>query len=81
MFRAVPISFEDTSSVPLMTDGYDRYQNALAERINGILRQAFLTTGCNNIEELDQVIAKSIEIYNDYRLHLSLDMLTPNHIS
>ncbi|MUL06934.1 IS3 family transposase, partial [Aliivibrio fischeri] len=27
---------------PSMTDGYDCYQNALAERINGILKQEFL---------------------------------------
>ena len=26
-----------------MTDGYDCYQNALAERINGILKQEFCT--------------------------------------
>jgi len=25
-----------------MTDGYDCYQNALAERVNGILKQEFL---------------------------------------
>ena len=27
---------------PSMTDGYDCYQNALAERINGILKNEFL---------------------------------------
>lgn len=27
---------------PSMTDGYDCYQNALAERVNGILKQEFL---------------------------------------
>ena len=66
--------------LPSMTDGYDCYQNALAERINGILKQEFLTTNCNNIEELDQLIAESIEIYNGYRPHLSLNMLTPNQM-
>jgi transposase InsO family protein len=33
--------------LPSMTDGYDCYQNALAERINGILKQEFLTIRCN----------------------------------
>lgn len=66
---------------PSMTDGYDCYQNALAERINGILKQEFLTTRCNNLEELDQLIKESIEIYNGYRPHLSLNMLTPNQMS
>ncbi len=31
---------------PSMTDGYDCYQNALAERINGILKQEFLIYKC-----------------------------------
>ncbi len=32
--------------LPSMTDGYDCYQNALAERINGILKQEFLLYKC-----------------------------------
>lgn len=63
---------------PSMTDGYDCYQNALAERVNGILKQEFLTRRCRNLEELDKLVAQSIEIYNDKRPHLSLRMLTPN---
>lgn len=65
---------------PSMTDGYDCYQNALAERINGILKQEFLTKRCNTMQELDELIAESIFIYNCYRPHLSLDMLTPNQM-
>ncbi|MBJ9370489.1 IS3 family transposase [Acinetobacter bereziniae] len=66
--------------LPSMTDGYDCYQNALAERINGILKQEFLTIRCNSMKELDQLIAESIEIYNCYRPHLSLGMMTPNQM-
>jgi transposase InsO family protein len=66
--------------LPSMTDGYDCYQNALAERINGILKQEFLTIRCNSMKELDQLIAESIEIYNCYRTHLSLGMMTPNQM-
>ncbi len=43
-----------------MTDGGDCYQNALAERINGILKQEFLTTRCQTMKELDHLIAESI---------------------
>lgn len=32
---------------PSMTDGYDCYQNAIAERINGILKNEFLIHKCN----------------------------------
>ena len=54
------------------------YQNALAERINGILKQEFLTTRCQTMKELDHLITESIMIYNYYRPHLSLNMNTPN---
>lgn len=68
------------SIIPSMTEGYDCYQNALAERINGILKQEFLLHKCNTGEELDKFIGESIKIYNDKRPHLSLDMKTPNFI-
>ena len=63
-----------------MTDGYDCYQNALAERINGILKQEFLIYRCKTIEELNILVTESIKIYNEMRPHLSLDMKTPNQV-
>jgi putative transposase len=65
---------------PSMTDGYDCYQNALAERINGILKQEFLIETCNTGKELEILIKESIETYNENRPHLSLGMKTPNYI-
>ena len=65
---------------PSMTDGYDCYQNALAERINGILKQEFLIEKCNTGQELEVLIKESIETYNNKRPHLSLRMKTPNFI-
>lgn len=65
---------------PSMTDGYDCYQNTLAERMNGILKQEFLIYKCNNGKELEQLIKESIETYNNKRPHLSLNMKTPNFI-
>jgi len=65
---------------PSMTDGYDCYQNALAERINGILKQEFLIYRCNTGTELEKLIKQSIDIYNNKRPHLSLKMKTPNFI-
>lgn len=63
---------------PSMTDGYDCYQNALAERINGILKQEFLIYQCETKQELKKLINESIYIYNNDRPHLSLQMKTPN---
>lgn len=66
--------------IPSMTDGYDCYQNALAERINGILKQEFLLFKTNTKQELEQLIKQSIYIYNNFRPHLGLNMLTPNYV-
>lgn len=68
------------NGVPSMTDGYDCYQNALAERMNGILKQEFLINTCNNKEELSKMIEQSINIYNGLRPHLAHNMKTPNSI-
>ena len=65
---------------PSMTDGYDCYQNALAERVNGILKQEFLTTHCQSFDQLEVVIQESIEAYNRLRPHLSLGMKTPEQV-
>lgn len=65
---------------PSMTDGYDCYQNAMAERINGILKQEFLINRCNTGKELELLIKESINTYNNERPHLSLHMKTPNFI-
>jgi len=65
---------------PSMTDGYDCYQNALAERVNGILKQEFLITKCRNLHELKRLVRESVNIYNCLRPHLSLDMKTPEDV-
>lgn len=65
---------------PSMTDGYDCYQNALAERVNGILKGEFLLYNCQSQEELELLVKESIEIYNYERPHLSLQMKTPESV-
>ncbi|WP_218144581.1 integrase core domain-containing protein, partial [Maribacter orientalis] len=69
-----------SNMVPSMTDGYDCYQNALAERMNGILKGEFLIYKCNSGKELKKLIAESIRTYNNKRPHLSLKYKTPNFI-
>lgn len=65
---------------PSTTEGYDCYQNALAERVNGILKQEFLLYRCRNLADLKKLVGQSVQIYNHYRPHLSLDMKTPDEI-
>ena len=63
-----------------MTDGYDCYQNALAERVNGILKQEFLFYRSASFEDLRTLVTESIEAYNRLRPHLSLGMKTPEEV-
>lgn len=65
---------------PSMTTGYDCYQNALAERVNGILKNEYLIYKCNTKKELNTLIKQSVDSYNNRRPHLSLKMKTPNFI-
>lgn len=66
--------------VPSMTDGYDCYQNALAERINGILKYEFILVKPKNIEQARMIIREAVELYNTKRPHLSLGYRTPDQI-
>ena len=51
---------ESSNMVPSMTDGYDWYQNALAERINGILKHEFILFKPKIFNELKQWVKESI---------------------
>ena len=63
-----------------MTDGYDCYQNALAERVNGILKGEFLLYRPRDLAQARQMVAESVAIYNAERPHLSLKMQTPDAV-
>ena len=66
---------------PSMTDKDHVYQNSLAERVNGILKQEFdIDIGFNSLKEARFVIKYVIDIYNNKRRHTSLQYLTPNFV-
>lgn len=57
----------------------DPYQNAIAERINGILKEEFgLNKIFETIEKANQAVRNGVELYNSKRPHNSLNYLTPN---
>jgi putative transposase len=61
-----------------MTENGDPYENALAERMNGIIKGEFnLYSSQFNFEQTYERIAKSIIAYNEIRPHSSCDYLTP----
>lgn len=63
-----------------MTDGYDCYQNALAERVNGILKMEFLLHRPKDLAEARKIVGESVHIYNGERPHLSLEYKTPDAV-
>ena len=61
-----------------MTERGDPYENALAERMNGIIKEEFnLYSSQENFENTYQRILKSVAVYNEIRPHGSCDNLTP----
>ncbi|WP_122983379.1 IS3 family transposase [Enterovibrio norvegicus] len=63
-----------------MTDGYDCYQNALAERVNGILKNEYLLIKPRDLEEARKMVAESVDIYNQRRPHAALKYKTPDEV-
>jgi putative transposase len=64
-----------------MTENGDPYENAVAERMNGILKDEFgLGEQLENIKEANNQTKQSISIYNTLRPHLSCQMLTPKQM-
>lgn len=62
-----------------MTENGDPLENAIAERVNGILKDEWLyEIGKTDKDSMHKIIPQIIHIYNEERPHLSLNMLTPN---
>lgn len=61
-----------------MTEKGDPYENAIAERVNGILKgDFFLNKTFASFQEAEQAVNHAIENYNHIRPHASCDNLTP----
>jgi len=61
-----------------MTENGDPYENALAERINGILKDEWLwREQFHDFEQAKKRIEQVIKIYNELRPHTSCGMKTP----
>jgi putative transposase len=60
-----------------MTQSGNPRDNAIAERVNGILKGELLEEVYFNIKQARQAVVIAIDIYNRLRPHSSVDMLTP----
>jgi transposase InsO family protein len=64
-----------------MTEDNHCYENAMAERVNGILKDEFyLDQTFADVPHAKRATKNAINLYNEIRLHLSLDYKTPNMV-
>lgn len=62
-----------------MTKHGDPKENAIAKRVNGILKDEYLNHQIlNNLYDTKQMVARAIRLYNSLRPHMSCEMLTPD---
>ncbi|EQA80149.1 integrase core domain protein [Leptospira alstonii serovar Pingchang str. 80-412] len=57
---------------------YDVYENPIAERVNGIIKNEYLIPyGVDSFERLQKLLPKAVSLYNNVRPHGSLRFDTP----
>lgn len=62
-----------------MSEKGNPYENAVAERVNGILKEEFLLSQTFKTKEIaHRAVEEAIKIYNENRPHMSIDYMTPN---
>lgn len=63
------------------TQQYDPYENAVAERVNGILKYEYgLKNTISDLKTAQKMVKQAIEIYNTKRIHWSLGLKTPEEV-
>ncbi len=61
-----------------MSEKGNPYENAIAERVNGILKEEFLLgEGFKTKEQAYRAVEEAIKTYNEDRPHMSINYLTP----
>ncbi len=64
-----------------MTENGDPLENAVAERINGIIKEEYLHNyQVNNLKEAKELLKAVVDLYNNERPHMSISNLTPNQV-
>lgn len=64
-----------------MTESGDPRENALAERVNGILKDEYLYNySPKSIEEAKKILDQTINLYNKERPHMSIGNLVPEKV-
>lgn len=64
-----------------MTENGDPLENAIAERINGIIKEEYLAHyQVNNLKQAKKILHQAITLYNSERPHMSISNYTPNQL-
>ena len=64
-----------------MTQQYDPYENAVAERINQTLKYEYaMGQTIKNTTLAKKMLKRAVEIYNNKRTHFSLKLKTPKFV-
>jgi putative transposase len=63
-----------------MTQNGDPYENAMAERVNGILKSELISDSYTDLKAAMQHIARCITVYNYRRVHSSLNWQIPDNV-
>lgn len=74
--------FAENNNITMsMTEQYDPYENAVAERINRTLKYEYgLKQTIKNTNIAQQMTKEAIYIYNNLRTHFSLDLRKPEDV-
>ncbi len=73
------VDFAEKNNLTMsMTEQYDPYENAIAERINRTLKYEYgLKQTIKNSKLAQKIVNQAVHIYNNLRPHLSLDLKKP----
>jgi putative transposase len=72
---------QDNSIAISMTENGDPLENALAERVNGIIKGEYLDCyEVNSIQEANELLSQVINLYNQERPHMSIGNKTPEEV-
>ena len=64
-----------------MTENGDPRENAIAERVNGIIKNEYLKgMKVEKLEDAKRILSQVIDLYNNDRPHTSISYLTPNEV-
>ncbi|HPZ26216.1 MAG TPA: IS3 family transposase [Kaistella sp.] len=75
-------NFTDKQQITLSnTQNSDPYENAIAERINRTLKYEYgLKEVLPDFKTAEKMVSQAVEIYNNQRLHFSLELQTPENV-